>query len=128
MSFFRELPAAPEQVGKLFSHILNAHHLWNCRIEGVPSKYGVWQIHDPAAWEELHEDNQRYTFTVLTQTDNFNRQIDYESVDGEPYTNTLQDILFHIINHATHHRGQIASELRREGIPPIELDYIFFKR
>lgn len=118
----------PEQAETWFSHILNAHHLWNSRIEGSASKFDPWEKHPREQWEEIHQDNQRFTFTVLTREDNFMRSVMYESTEGKNYTNSLQDILFHIINHSTHHRAQIAANLRTHGIDPPAFDYIYYKR
>lgn len=128
MKFCSELDAIPEKTELLYSHILNAHHLWNCRIEGVSPKFGVWDRHELGNWEEIHEDNQRYTFSVLSGLENFSKLVSYESTEGNSYTNTVQDILYHIVNHSTHHRAQIAVDLRNEGITPLELDYIKFRR
>ena len=128
MKFCSELDAVPEKTELLYSHILNAHHLWNCRIEGVSPKFGVWDRHELGNWEEIHEDNQRYTFSVLSGLENFSKLVSYESTEGNSYTNTVQDILYHIVNHSTHHRAQIAVDLRNEGIIPLELDYIKFRR
>ena len=113
---------------KLFSHMLNAHHMWNARILGVPSKYEVWQIHEVAEWENLHYENQRSSFEIVSNTDDFEIRIDYENSKGRLFTNTLQDMLFHIINHSTQHRGQIAANFRNEGLEPLILDYVFYKR
>jgi uncharacterized damage-inducible protein DinB len=44
------------------------------------------------------------------------------------FTNTIKDILFHIINHSTNHRGQIAVDFRNNGLEPLVLDYVFYKR
>ncbi|NNG11293.1 MAG: damage-inducible protein DinB, partial [Arenibacter sp.] len=41
---------------------------------------------------------------------------------------TITDMLFHIINHSTHHRGQISVDLRNNAIEPPVLDYAFYKR
>ena len=113
---------------KLFSHMLNAHHMWNAWILGVPSKYEVWQIHEVAEWENLHYENQRSSFEIVSNTDDFEIRIDYENSKGRLFTNTLQDMLFHIINHSTQHRGQIAANFRNEGLEPLILDYVFYKR
>ncbi len=122
------LEEVPGHSQKLFSHILNAHHLWNARIEGAAPVFGPWEVHDLSRWEDLHEENQRFTFNVLNETENLMRRVDYESTEGRPYTNTLQDILFHIINHSTHHRAQIAADFRSQGIEPLVFDYITYKR
>ncbi|TMU54884.1 DinB family protein [Flagellimonas algicola] len=118
----------PEKSMQLFSHILNAHHIWNHRIVGKPSEYTVWQLHSLEEWGDLHYENQRTSFEIIRNTDDFNQRIDYENSQGRTYANDLKDILFHIINHSTHHRGQILTDFRNSGIEPEPLDYIFYKR
>ncbi|TNF76236.1 MAG: damage-inducible protein DinB, partial [Bacteroidetes bacterium] len=56
------------------------------------------------------------------------RRIIYENTEGRSFSNTLQDILFHIVNHSTHHRGQITMDFRKNGMDPPLLDYILYKR
>jgi uncharacterized damage-inducible protein DinB len=118
----------PEKALSLFSHILNAHAIWNARILDKPHDVSVWQMHDVTAWEDLHYQNQRTTFGILTNNENFDTQIDYQNSNGKAYSNSLQDILFHIINHSTHHRAQINAELKANKIDPLVSDYIFYKR
>jgi len=118
----------PAQSSELFSHMLNAHHLWNIRITGKKAAYEVWQLHDVKDWGDIHYENQRASFEITTNAVDFDARIDYENSKGRRFTNTLQEVLFHIINHSTHHRGQIASDFRVNGLEPIPLDYIFYKR
>ena len=123
-----ELEKVPENSQKLFSHILNAHHIWNCRILGKPSEYEVWQMHPVKDWADIHYENQRSSFEITTNADGFDKRIDYENSEGRLFTNTLQDMLFHIINHSTNHRGQIAVDFRKNKLEPVVLDYVFYKR
>ncbi|MBQ4913574.1 damage-inducible protein DinB [Maribacter sp. MMG018] len=123
-----KLGKAPEKSQELFSHILNAHHIWNSRILGKPSEYDVWQKHDIKDWSDIHYENQRNSFEITTNADEFDKRIDYENSKGRLFTNTLQDMLFHIINHSTAHRGQILTDFRNNGVDPIVMDYIFYKR
>jgi uncharacterized damage-inducible protein DinB len=118
----------PEISARLFSHILNAHHIWNARIQEKPAIYGVWEIHALSDWTDIHYENQRNTFEIITNADEFDHRIDYENSEGRLFTNTLQDMLFHIINHSTHHRAQIALDFRENGLEPLVLDYAFYKR
>ncbi|MEN8790391.1 MAG: DinB family protein [Flavobacteriaceae bacterium] len=124
----QKLKKVPEKSLSLFSHILNAHHIWNARVLSAPVLYEVWQEHPLKEWGDIHYENQRSSFEIITNTDNFEIRIDYENAEGRQFTNTLQDILFHIINHSTHHRSQIAMDFRNAGIEPLKLDYIFYKR
>lgn len=122
------LKKVPEKSITLFSHILNAHHVWNHRILEKPAEFTVWQEHKLEAWGDIHYENQRTSFEIITNTDDFGKRIDYENSKGRMYANELKDILFHIINHSTHHRGQILADFRKNGIEPETLDYIFYKR
>lgn len=123
-----ELKTVPEEVIRLFSHILNAHHLWNARVLGIDPEKEVWQHHEIQNWGELHYENQRNSFEIITNAENFEKRIDYESTEGKRYSNSLQDILFHIINHSTHHRAQISAALRANKLEPLPMDYIIYKR
>ncbi len=118
----------PKKSITLFSHILNAHHVWNQRILGKPSEFLIWQEHDLDNWGDIHYENQRTSFEIITNTDDFSKRIDYENSQGRTYANELKDILFHIVNHSTHHRGQILANFREKGVEPEALDYIFYKR
>ena len=112
---------------KLFSHILNAHHIWNCRIEKTQPTVGVWDITPMDIWKEMDMKNYEGSLQILS-SHHPEEQISYRTSGGEPFTNMVRDILFHIINHSTHHRAQIAMEFRKSGIEPLVSDYIFYKR
>ncbi len=118
----------PEKSIRLFSHILNAHHIWNSRILTKPITYDVWQLHSVKSWEDIHYENQKSSFEITQNTSDFEKRIDYENSQGRVFTNTLQDILFHIINHSTHHRAQISVDFRDNGLEPTSMDYAFYKR
>jgi uncharacterized damage-inducible protein DinB len=118
----------PQKSVSLFSHILNAHHIWNARIENRKPVYTVFQLHEVKEWGDIHYENQRGSFDITSNTDDFDKRIDYENSEGRLFTNTIHDILFHIINHSTYHRGQIAIDFRLNNFEPITTDYIFYKR
>ncbi len=116
-----------EKAVKLFSHILNAQHIWNCRILGNPNRFGVWDMHEHGEIKKIDEDNYANSIAIVGQRD-LNTVISYLNTKGQAFDNKVIDILFHSINHATYHRGQIATEFRQSGIEPLITDYIFYKR
>ncbi|GAB5473450.1 MAG: hypothetical protein Mars2KO_15490 [Maribacter sp.] len=122
------LEHTPEKSKKLFSHILNAHHRWNAILQGTAPQYEVSQTHELHAWHDIHYENQRSSFEITRNADDFEKRFNYENADGRYFTNTLQDVLFHIINHSAHHRGQILMDFRANDITPLDLDYIVYKR
>lgn len=117
----------PDKVMQLFSHIQNAHHIWNSRIKNQSSTYSVFDTHTIDILEKLNEDNHVQSIEII---DNFNLDtlITYTNSKGETFSNTISEILFHIINHSTYHRAQIATLFRTSGINPIPTDYITYKR
>lgn len=112
---------------KLFNHLVNAHSIWNGRIEGDKNTVGVWEIHPLQNLKDIDKSNFRNTGLLLDKVD-LKATINYTTSKGQPFSNIVSDILFHIINHSTYHRGQIAMEFRQTGVEPLVTDYVFYKR
>ena len=55
----------PEKSVKLFSHILNAHHIWNARVNDLKPIYEVFHEHSIIDRKEIHYDNQRSSFEIM---------------------------------------------------------------
>ena len=116
-----------ERFQKLFSHILNAHEIWNARILKEPSKFGVFQIHHLKEWKTINQVNLETSLSIINKY-NLEAKVNYSNTKGKAFESSVRDILFHIINHSTYHRGQIATDFRGNEIEPIISDYIFYKR
>jgi len=112
---------------KLFSHILNSNHVWNHRLEGKKPVYGVWEIRQTDHFADIDRENYETSIGILNTLD-LTKEIRYTNTQGESYVNSARDILFHIINHSTYHRAQIATEFRQHGLAPLVTDYVFYKR
>lgn len=50
----------------------------------------------------------------------------YRRQNGSPASVGMEDMLIHVANHATYHRGQIAAGLRQVGGTPVATDYLLF--
>lgn len=125
--FLQEKSKLDENTLNLFSHILNAHHIWNSRILKVQSAFQVWSIHTLEAFERIDLENASLTSEIL-EAYALDEIIPYKNSKGDFYESKVQDILFHIMNHSTYHRGQIAFQIRQAGVTPISTDFIWFKR
>ncbi|HLT94303.1 MAG TPA: DinB family protein [Membranihabitans sp.] len=116
----------PAHLFTLYCHTLNAHQIWNARIL-LHKKNGVFDMHTIDQCIAL--DHKNYQNTVhIVQTQDFQTVVEYATSDGRTYRNTIQEILFHVSNHSTHHRGQIIAMFRECQIEPLVTDYIFYKR
>ena len=52
----------------------------------------------------------------------------YVNLKGEQSTYRFADILVHVVNHGTYHRGQLGHLLRDLGLTPPSTDYLIFRR
>ena len=112
------------KVCELFAHILTTHHLWNCRILGKTPQFGVWEKLPIQTWTPINQDNLQISTTIIDENE-LDEVVLYVNSKGIPFKNSIEDILFHVVNHSTHHRAQISLLLRGKGIEPIPSDYIF---
>lgn len=115
-----------ERTVPLYAHMINAHQIWNSRIVGGES-FGVNDMHTLQECMDLDRQNFGNSLQILEGFD-LNTSIHYQNSRGAKYDNTIYEMLFQVINHTTHHRGQIISDLRQSGIAPMITDYIFYKR
>ena len=111
---------------QLLSHTLNTHQIWNSRIlQETP--LGVNDVHTYDECSVLNKETLSRTSLIIENRD-FKESIVYKNTKGLKYENTVQQILFHISNHYSHHRGQLILNLKQYGLAPIISDYIFNRR
>lgn len=126
-AFIANADKTSEKSVRLYNHILNAHQVWNNRIEAKQPAFGVWEVHPIQNCRDIDKINYEHSLLILDKFD-LNDTINYTNAKSQIFSNSIRDILFHIINHSTYHRGQIATEFRQKGIDPLMTDYIFYKR
>lgn len=115
---------------ELLSHTISAQEVWLNRVLGKDI------ITDP--WKRLTETEWKSKSTPLTaewinfleglHEIDFEKRVEYVNTKGEQFSNTIKDILIHVINHSTYHRAQIAMLVRQSGGEPAKTDYIVYQR
>jgi len=118
-----------EQVMLRLSHIVSAEEVWYQRVK--PLGHEPLPLFEPQQWPvltpRLEESAQRW-LDLVNQQEDYKSIISYQTTSGTPYETPLDDILIHLANHGTYHRGQIATLLRQLGYEPLATDYIVFCR
>lgn len=71
------------------------------------------------------EKNLTQFVSALTQ-EGLLRRVDYKNTKGVPYHNAMWEMMFHLVNHQTYHRGQVATFLRQLGHKPTAEDLAVF--
>ena len=115
------------------NHILVGDRSWLARLRGDPPPgYALDQIvcATLAALTEARaaEDQRIEDFGAGLAADGFGAIVDYKTIQGAAFENTVSDILTHMFNHQTHHRGQVHCLLSQTDVAPPELDLIFYLR
>ena len=117
-----------QEVTKLLSHCFNAEKIWLNRIEGVKENFAVWALHPSSQVFSLLKQSNLAWQEFIEDVDDFEKVVKYCNSKGTIFHSKLSDIVTHVANHATHHRGQIATLIRQSGSVPPPLDFIFFTR
>ena len=99
----------------IFGHVLNAQAIWYRRV-GNPD----FVLSDRL--EDQIEENFRAWQGVLSDRES-GEIIHYKNLAGVPQSRLLGDIVMHVINHGTYHRGQMRA-LAGDNFP--ETDFILF--
>src|SRR5690606_1649908 len=99
----------------------------NNRIDPKQQTFGVWESHPIHECKDIDKMNFEHSLVILDKYD-LNETIHYKNTQGQSFSNKIVDLFFHVINHSTYHRGQIATEFKQHGIDPLFTDYILYKR
>lgn len=119
--------AASEKSRLWLSHIINALEIWTSRVQERESKVKTWDVHSIDRLHQLNRECHRDIFKLL-DTGNLHGIHAYENSKGESFSNSLDEIMTHLIIHSGHHRAQIAAEWSLSGIHPPVSDFIFWAR
>jgi uncharacterized damage-inducible protein DinB len=127
----RSADAVPERILELMSHLLRTRDVWYGRVANTDhAALDFWAVDDLAACAERAEDSMDRWDALVEERGaaGLDQSITYTNSSGAEFETPLRDILWHVVNHGTHHRAQIALLLREAGIPPPATDYIYFVR
>jgi uncharacterized damage-inducible protein DinB len=118
-----------KKIDVLISHTLAAELIWLDRISPVNTPVlGVWELLSlNEAIESLKAADELW-LSYLKEDPAIDTVIKYTDSAGKKHQTILKDIITHVANHGTHHRGQLATLLRQENIAPPASDFIFFAR
>ncbi|MBX3119238.1 MAG: hypothetical protein KF784_09245 [Fimbriimonadaceae bacterium] len=94
----------------VIEHILGAQRVWLSRIG-----YHTEQTGEDLTLEKLFELVNDVWTTVLKEHE-LSTHITYQNMEGVTFTNSIAQIMRHVINHGTYHRGHLRGLAMAEGI------------
>lgn len=118
-----------EKILSLMGHVLAAQFLWLHRIKGLPAPdVKLWGEYTLDQLMKMADEAGKRWLEFVESTDDFNRELTYRNYTNDPYTNNVEMIMIHLVNHSSYHRAQVAMLLRQKGFEPINTDFITYDR
>lgn len=119
----REMNVSHNSLFDTLTHILAADRVWMERVTGEPIPAG-----EPLeiAWPHVMAQWQAWSDSISDA--DLERIVSYHDVKGNPHQTPVWQIVLHVVNHATLHRGQAMAMFRQLGVAPPPTDLIFYYR
>jgi uncharacterized damage-inducible protein DinB len=127
----RDFGTADKNVLGSLAHIYAADRIWMARIEAQPpAPFITDEDRDLAVlnreWPALLDVWKQWAAGLNDQT--LAERASYLDFKGNPWTTPYWQIILHVVNHGTHHRGQVSGFLRGMGHVPPPLDLMAYYR
>jgi uncharacterized damage-inducible protein DinB len=129
----RDLGSSFKSIRETIVHTYAAEWAWHSRWQGnsPTSLLPADQFPDVAAlrraWSQ-HEAEMR-EFLDRIGEDGVSRVFEYKLLNGQAGASPLWQMLQHVVNHASYHRGQVTTMLRQLGATPAKpMDMIAYYR
>lgn len=131
-AYGRALMSSFPSIRDTLVHALSAEWVWLRRWKGT-SPTGM-----PEGWAEMGFDELRSAWSAVEAeqghfvagltVEDLDRVLAYRNTRGDEFAQPLWQLLRHVVNHATYHRGQIVTLLRQVGATPPSTDMVLFHR
>jgi uncharacterized damage-inducible protein DinB len=132
-SLRRDRKAFFGSISGTLNHLLVADVLWLKRFNSHPRGYNslqamaamanpitLDQIMAPSLpeWRAMRQrlDEMMVNWSTEMVEQDLDAVLEYRSMSGEARENTFGDLVLHLFNHQTHHRGQVTTLLSQEGV------------
>jgi uncharacterized damage-inducible protein DinB len=131
--FTRDMGNSFGSVRDTVAHIIDAEQIWIMRWHGE-QPLGFQQpdrIPDLAAARNEWSNNESRMRAFFTQLgpDGVERVIEYKDMRGNPRSDVFWQMVQHVVNHGSYHRGQVTTMMRQLGAKPAKyMDLIAFYR
>jgi uncharacterized damage-inducible protein DinB len=76
--------------------------------------------------DSIEQQRQHYLGTL--NEGSLPAKLNYTDMGGKEFSMPLVQLLQHVVNHGTYHRGQVTTLLRQVGAETVSLDMLFFYR
>jgi uncharacterized damage-inducible protein DinB len=131
--FYEEAQSSFPSIAKTLLHIWDAETVWMLRMKGT-SLGAMPSLKFTGTRQELMDGFTKSSSDLVTFIESrgeayLSEKYSYKNLKGDPFTDMVEDTLFHVVNHGTYHRGQITTMLRCKTITTlVSTDLIHYLR
>lgn len=121
--FEQEVISSFPSLRKTILHIWDAEFIWLKRIEGLslsefPSKHFTGNKEE--CLNGFLEHSKRFAdYMEAKDKAYFESKIDFKTLNGDAFSESVEGIIYHVVNHGTFHRGQLVTMMRTLGITTV---------
>jgi uncharacterized damage-inducible protein DinB len=119
----QEVTSSFPSIRKTLYHLWDAQAIWMLRLKGESPN--AWPSHsfkgniDEATEAIIASSLEFVRFCSDLQPGDEDKQVTFRSLDGTAYHNSTAEIVLHVMNHSTYHRGQLITMLRSAGFTAV---------
>jgi uncharacterized damage-inducible protein DinB len=115
------------RVFELITHIIVSQHIWLKKILNDNPSYKSWEVLSIEKLKVLNEQNHSEWLAYLNgqRGDETEVYLNF-NLFGTASKISVEDLIVHLINHSSYHRGQIISKLKGSIDPLPLITYIAF--
>jgi uncharacterized damage-inducible protein DinB len=119
----------PQRIATL-QHIFLAERVWLMRVSGdlqvrlgdLEAPVDIGALKDQ--WAEMH----RAWLDFAASVNDWETILTFRASTGQVFSSSLWQIVLHVVNHGSYHRGQVSAMLRAAGHAPSATDLIAYYR
>jgi uncharacterized damage-inducible protein DinB len=114
---------------RTLNHVYAMDEVWRAHLEGRPHGYTTRNPEQCPPLAGLREAQSGIDAWFVQYADSLSREdeiVGFHFIGGGPGSMTRRDILLHVANHGTYHRGNVASMMYQAGTPPPTTDLTVF--
>ena len=111
-------------------HIMSAEWIWLRRWKGVSPRAMLEAAEFAdidavrARWSEIETEQMAFVQEVTNES--LHEIITYTNTRNQTWRYPLGQMMQHLVNHSTYHRGQITNFLRQLGAQPVATDFLIY--
>lgn len=130
--FTKPLGSSFGSVRDTLAHICGVEWLWLERLNGSSPNAIPDAKHyaDVASIRAIWTDTEKHWLEYVSRLDQseLDEHVDYQTLSFGPACDPRWQIMQHVVNHGTYHRGQVVAMLRQLGAKGVATDLIAFYR